>query len=93
MKPVRELLEALGGDADAIAACLKQHGLGGARGVGEECPLATWLRINGVREPAVDVFAVSYEHEGRLCVEELPQAAADFVMLFDDGEFPALSLS
>ena len=90
MIELRELLELLGDDADAIAVFLIQHGFHGWRGVGEECPLANYLKLNGVAEPAVDAQTLTYLHEGCFVTLELPDAVQDFVMLFDDGAYPEL---
>jgi hypothetical protein len=90
MMTVADMLMALGSDADMVAIFLLQRRFHGTRGVGEECPLANYLRANGVAEPAVDATAVTYSDGASLVVAELPAAVEDFVMLFDDGAYPEL---
>ena len=90
MIPVRELLDQLGADADAVAQFLLLHGFKGRRGVGEDCPIANYLKANGVNNPAVDVSTITHAWGAVLIVEELPEATENFVMMFDDGEFTAL---
>jgi len=91
MIAIHDLLAVLGPDADAVASFLAERDFRGVRGVGEDCPLANYLRANGIRDPAIDATAVTHVVDGRLVVEDLPQPAEDFVMLFDDGAYPDLS--
>lgn len=90
MISVRELLQLLGNDADEVARFLMCHDFRGVRGVGEDCPVAHYLKSNGIRDAAVDLTAVTYMQGDEILVEDLPEATENFVMLFDEGEYTDL---
>lgn len=85
---VRQLSELAGGNADRIAAYLRDQGISGKRHNAECCPLAQWLTgQTGSTGLSVDGDYVSAPGQGSAW---LPDSAAQFVEGFDVGNYPFL---
>jgi hypothetical protein len=100
---MRRLLEQLGPSPAEVAATLARLGHKGIRLHGCDCPVANYLRANGVGEPEVDACWVydwtgpsrydadgDYDKEGSDNVVRPPNPVADFIEAFDKGQFSEL---
>ena len=87
VRRAQSLIEQLGDDPLVIAAKLEELGIRGRKSAGECCPLANYLRRQGFPSLMVGNTEI-YLDEVVNC--ELPDAAEEFVELFDDGNFPQL---
>lgn len=89
---VRALLAALGDTPEAVAATLLAGGHRGDPGSACGCPVAVYLRSEGVEYAEVDGNSVAWDAESVLA----PTAIGDFVVRFDgdddEGEWPELRI-
>ena len=83
---LKEALARLGGSPATVEAKLKEMGCQGTRLVGENCPIAVYLRMNGL--PSVVVTSM-YVRDGKELVT-LPWHVGDFISAFDKGMYPDL---
>lgn len=79
---VRELLEGLGSTPDEVASSLRAAGVSGVRFLCRRCPVANYLRENGVHEPKVSRNLITWQ----ACEQVPPRAVAEFIRRFDQGD-------
>lgn len=88
-----ELLQALGATRQQVAKTLFDSEDYGVRGSCGHCPVAIYLhRQLGVAVSVGDVEASLHLGPNRLLNVDLPEAVADFVGAFDEGDYPLLDL-
>lgn len=86
------------GGSQAVANELLASGALGDVAEGEHCPVAVWLRANGVRRPSVGEQTLSFEATipdetqacGYFARMRLPRPVRAFIAEFDDGNHPEL---
>ena len=80
------MLEELGSTAGEIAENLRKLGIKGTPRAADCCPLANFLKAEGVEDPEVHDYSFSF-YCGDDC---LPDACIMFVQGFDFGRYPDL---
>jgi len=86
---IYRLLRDLGSSPSRIACTLRERGIKGSRGRPFSCPLAVYLRGQGVVAPLVGA-SDSVSFGNRRGSVRLPHGARDFVLFFDQGLYPYL---
>jgi len=77
-----------GMESNAIAAYLQIKGVRGSPGTASSCPIANYLRGNGINDATVDRWNIHY-NKSRLRVET-PSNVANFIRNFDTYKYPNL---
>jgi hypothetical protein len=88
MKSIKELLNELGGNEKEIAQSLRAKNIKGVRNSYISCPIANYLRTSKSNVCKINTSTYwssvndeSFEH---------PQAVTDFIIAFDDMNYPDL---
>jgi hypothetical protein len=89
-KEILELLNGLGGSSVEVAQTLLNKGSRGEIGDGLLCPIANYLREQGIEFQKVCSVEIWWEGEVRLGV---PKPVAIFIRAFDAGVYPELKAS
>lgn len=85
----KNLLDELGEySSDEIAEVMLMNGARGMRKAVMQCPLARYLRKQGVEKPIVKVGAV-WLTDG-VIIYDIPVSVDDFIVKFDMGTYPYL---
>lgn len=87
---LREALEALGNDTEAVARTLVDKGIHGFRKHPYHCPVSNYLRSCGFKSVNVGTQKV-YVGEGVSSYsQDLPSAVSRFIIFFDEGLYPEI---
>jgi len=89
MKSIREMLDILGDTPDEIAESLKQKGIKGEKENCYCCPLAEYLKSQGVSQVVVTDVKVKGIYRDTLESGSF-RKIRDFVFKVDAGEYPDL---
>lgn len=91
MDKIQILLNSLPDNADDIASYFKLQGIAGAKSRDTKCPLANYLRANGIAASVGSCTIAPLDTHYLLHTwVSLPTACADFVNNFDAGLYPDL---
>ena len=85
----KNLLDSLGCySSDEIAEVLHLNGIKGIRQAHMKCPLANWLRKEGVAQPVVQADKVGVARGS--IIDDFPYTVSNFITKFDMGSYDFL---